>query len=571
MLSIRRLTTLIAGITVMVLAILLRTLQLQAFGADYAGTSLAQQLETHDLTAPRGNIYDRNGNILAVSNRSYNVRVDLRTITDTTRVAEVIAPILQQPMPVVRQKLETLIQNSQILTGSRSTLLYPNLTLDVVNAITETLLSHSLQGLQVEPSWARSYPQGTLAGPVVGFVSLQPVGYSGVEGYYNQSLNAEPGKISGIGKLNLIGITMTQEGADLVLTLDTQLQQAVEQQLADAMRVYRAVEGTIIVMDTRTGAILASASSPGYDPNKAIDMANDDEAAKLLYDPAVSGLYEPGSVLKLLTTAAALQAGTATTSTIYEDEGRLDVGGRKIYNSDRARHGKVNLQEMLEKSLNVVAAKVAIEMGPDKFYSALRSFGVGSRTGVDLGNEALGILRTPGTSERWSKSDLATNSYGQGLSMTPLQVLAAINAIANDGVLIQPYIVQQWRRPNGETVIRQPVPVQRTVSPEVARTVRMLMMAATRSGTPQALLKGYSIAGKTGTADWYERGIKQDTTKVTYVGMLPAEQPRITILVKFDQPGNSRWAADNALPVFHNVAEIAVKILGIPPDLIKSP
>ena len=571
MLSTRRLTLLIVGITIMVLAILLRTLQLQAFGADFAVTSLAQQLETRDLTAPRGNIYDRNGNLLAVSNRTYNVRLDLKNITDTARVADVLALSLKRPVAEVRHDVETILQNTQSLTGSRSTLLYPNLSPEAIKTLTEMLISSKVKGLQVEPSWARAYPQGALAGPVVGFVSLQPVGYSGVEGYYNQSLNAEPGKISGAGKLNLTGITMTQEGADVLLTLDMQLQRFVESELNKAMTKYGAVEGTIIVMDTHTGAILASASAPGYDPNQAIDMANDKEAAKRLYDPAVSGLYEPGSVLKLLTTAAALQAGTTTTITIYEDEGKLDIGGRKIFNSDRAAHGKVDLEKMLELSLNVVAAKLAIEMGKDKFYNAFRAFGVGSRTGVDLGNEALGVLRTPATSERWSLSDLATNSYGQGLSMTPLQVLAAINVIANDGVLIQPYIVQQWRHPNGERVTRQPVPVQRTISPEVARIVRTLMMTATARGTPDALLKGYSIAGKTGTADWYERGIKQETTKVTYVGMVPAQQPRITILVKFDQPKNSRWASDNALPVFHDVAEMAVKILGIPPDQVGSP
>ena len=551
------------------LAVLLRMAQLQVFGADYAHRSLSQQLETRELEAPRGTIFDRDGNVLAVSTRAYNLRVDVDAITDTTQLAEVLALPLQQPMPDVRIKIEDIISDSHALSSTHSTLLYPQVNVDTTKAITQALANAKLRGIQVEPTWARAYPQANLAGPVVGFVSLQPVGYSGVEGYYNQRLSSEPGQISGQGKLNLLGITMTHAGADVVLALDMQLQQYVEQRLMKAMREYSPTEGTILVMDTRTGAILASASAPGYDPNQALAMANNEERAKLLYDPAVSALYEPGSVLKILTTAAALQAGTTTTATIYEDEGKLDVGGRKIFNSDRAAHGKVDLQDMLEWSLNVVAAKLAIEMGPDKFYAAFRSFGVGSRTGVDLGNEALGVLRTPALIE-WSKSDLATNSYGQGLSMTPLQVLAAANAIANDGVLMQPYIVEQWRGADGELVSRQPVQIQRTISVETARTVRTLMQAATKLGTPKALIKGYSIAGKTGTADWYERGIKQETTKVTYVGMVPASQPQITILVKFDQPKNSRWAADNTVPVFHDIAEMAVKVLAIPPDLVES-
>jgi cell division protein FtsI/penicillin-binding protein 2 len=192
---------------------------------------------------------------------------------------------------------------------------------------------------------------------------------------------------------------------------------------------------------------------------------------------------------------------------------------------------------------------------------------MGAKSGVDLAGEQTGVLRTP-QSEEWSKADLATNSYGQGMSATPLQVLTAMNAIANDGVLVQPYAVQEWRASTTagrSEIARQIVPVQRVVSPDVAQRVRRLMQQATQAATPKALLDGYSVAGKTGTADWYENGIKQDSTYVTYIGMVPAEQPSITILVKFDQPkAEFRWASDSTVPVFHDVAEKAVQVLGIP-------
>jgi cell division protein FtsI/penicillin-binding protein 2 len=335
--------------------------------------------------------------------------------------------------------------------------------------------------------------------------------------------------------------------------------------LAQAIDEYKANGGTIIVMDTRSGAILASASAPGYDPNRALEIANSRDA-NLLHDPAVSDAYEPGSVIKLVTVAAALEQGVITTRTIYSDNGRYVVSGKTIRNSDLAAHGRVDISGMLAQSLNVVAAQVAEDLGAEAFYYRFKLFGFGQPIAVDLGNEAGGRLRTPAESD-WSTVDLATNSFGQGMTATPYQVINAINAIANDGVLMQPYIVQQWRTDDGRVVNKRPTAIQRVISPETARQVRAVAAEATQA-TPDAQVKGYTVAGKTGTADWYLRGIKQNTTIVTYVGFLPADQPRITILVKLDQP-TPKWAAYTTVPVFHDVAERACQILGIPPDIMQ--
>jgi cell division protein FtsI/penicillin-binding protein 2 len=196
-------------------------------------------------------------------------------------------------------------------------------------------------------------------------------------------------------------------------------------------------------------------------------------------------------------------------------------------------------------------------------------FGIGRKSGVDVQNEAIGQMRTPADSD-WTKLDMAENSFGQSLSATPLQVLNAINAIANDGILMQPYFVQQWQQPDGQVVNKRPVMIQRVVSAEAARQLKLVIAEATRTATPKALPKGYTAAGKTGTATWYLRGIPQKTTIVTYVGWLPAQQPLITVLTKFDQPQTDQFAAKTALPVFHDVAERAAQILGIPPDVIQS-
>jgi cell division protein FtsI/penicillin-binding protein 2 len=397
-------------------------------------------------------------------------------------------------------------------------------------------------------------------------VSLQPVGYSGVEGYYNGRLNSEVGTRTERSRMELLVITPTHNGADIVLTLDLTLQLYVEGRLNQAIRDTGARGGTVIVMETATGAILASASTPGYDPSRAVDIANSD-AADTLRDPAVSDVYEPGSVLKLATIAAALEYGQVNTTTMLTDAGLLTINGKRIYNADRSRHGRVDLEDILAMSLNVPTAQIALDMGEEPFYQKFRLFGFGSRTGIDLGNESAGTLRTPADLE-WSRTDLATNSYGQGLSATPYQVINAINVIANDGILMQPYVVKEWREANGGVVRKQAVPIQRVISAQTARTLRDLMAVATRRGTPDARIKGYTVAGKTGTADWYLRGVLQDTTIVTYVGFLPAGQPRLTVLVKLDQPRSSRWAAQTTVPVFRDVAERACRIMGVPPDVL---
>jgi cell division protein FtsI/penicillin-binding protein 2 len=565
MLSTRRLIILAVVIGMAIAVATLRAIQVQVFEyPDREQAASAQQIILDPIFAPRGAVFDRNGNLFAVSSRAYLVRVNTETITDTQVVAAALGPVLSKSPEEVRVRLQAIINDSKAVTPTMTNIVAYNLSPEATFQLTMALQTVARGGLAIDNSWARQYPHGQIAGPTLGFVSLQPVGYSGVEGYYNKRLSAEYGGRKERSRMDLLTITPTLTGADVVLTLDMTLQTYVENRLARAMLDYQPTAGTIIVMDTHTGAILASASSPGYDPNLALDMVGT-PAEKRLHDPAVSDAYEPGSVLKVPTIAAALQAGVVTTGTIFNDKGELEISGKRIFNSDLGKHGKVDIEDVLRLSLNVVAAQIALDMGPDKFYDRFQAFGFGRKTGIDLLNESEGDFRTP-LDPKWSKTDLATHSYGQGMTATPYQVINAINVIANDGVLVQPYVVQQWREADGSIVNKQPVQIQRVISPETAHTMREAMVRATRRGTPKALVKGYTIAGKTGTADWYLRGLKQETTIVTYVGFLPASHPRLTILVKFDQPKSSRWAADSTVPVFHDVAEQAVRILGVSPD-----
>lgn len=566
MLSPRRLIILafIIGLTFSVA--FARAVQVQVFESPkYAAAAHDQQIETRITLAPRGVIFDRTGSPLAVSNRAYIVRVDVRTLTDTATVATALAPIIGERVREAQQRIEAILEDGKSLTPTLSTIVAYNLSPQATYQLTRTMQSLARGGLLVDETWARTYPYGPIAGPTLGFVSLQPVGYSGVEAYYDAQLSSPVGQRRERSRLELLVITPTRSGADLVLTLDLNLQTYVEARLAQAIQDTGATGGTIIVLETKTGAVLASASWPGYDPNRAIELAGTPDA-RLLRDPAVSDAYEPGSVLKVLTIAVALELGQITPQTILTDTGRLVILNKRIYNSDRGRHGRVTIEDILAHSLNVPTAQIALDMGAETFYQRFRLFGLGHRTGIDLGNEASGVLRTPSDPE-WSRVDLVTNSYGQGLTATPYQVINAINAIANDGVLMQPYVVQQWRATNGEIVRKQPVPVARVISAQTARTLRQVMMKATQRGTPKALVKGYPVAGKTGTADWYLNSVKQETTIVTYVGFLPADDPRITILVKLDRPRSSPWSGPTTVPVFHDVAERACQILGIPPTM----
>jgi cell division protein FtsI/penicillin-binding protein 2 len=565
MISAKRMRVLVICIALALAVATLRAFHVQIVeGPRYAAAAREQQVETKLVRGPRGAIFDRAGHLLAISQRAYIVRVNPRTITDTATVAAALSPILGQPADQVRWRIEAILTGQGTLTATLGTVVAYNVTPQAARQLTETLRQAGRDGLTLTETWARWYPQGPIAGPTLGFINLEDAAYGGIEAYYDSYLRSSIGSRQARSRLDLITITPTQQGADLVMTLDLQLQQYVEQRLAQATQETGAKRGTIIVMETASGAILATASRLGYDPNRGLELASSGEQ-HLLRDPAVNEAYEPGSVLKPLTIAAALDAGLVTTQTILTDTGRLVISNKLIRNAEAVAYGRVTLEDILAHSLNVPTAQIALDLGAETFYRYFRRFGFGHSVGIDLSGEAVGVMRTP-IDPAWSRADLATNSYGQGLSATPYQVINALNVIANDGALMQPYLVQQLRMPNGEVIQRRPVQVAQVISKETARTMRKLMAAATRRAVPGTLPRGYTVAGKTGTADWYKDGRKQDTTIVTYVGFLPAHQPQITILVKLDQPQTSRWAAHTAAPVFRDVAEYACRVLGIPPD-----
>jgi len=512
---------------------------------------------TRRETSSRGIIYDRTGQRLAVNSVRYRVGISANLVSDPDKMIQDLSTILN---------IDPLVINNII----RSETTYALLATDVGPEIWTQLNALNSPAIVSEVIPKRYYPQGALAGQLLGFVAGAGdgfQGYNGVEGRYEPLLAAKTStQVTSNIPFDLpVEVGELESGADLVLTIDRDVQYWVEETLAQAVADTGAAGGTIIVMNPNTGDILAMASYPPLDPN---NIPLDD--AQALRNPAISDIYEPGSVMKVMTVAAALDRGVITPDWVYNDEGQYTVGGKTILNWDRLPHGLVDTTTVLVESLNIGAAKIAVEhLGPDQFYAMISAFGFGTRTRVDLDGEQSGILRIPGDS-LWSESDLGANSYGQGISVTPLQMLNAFNVVANGGLLVQPRIVAQVIRGQAVTTI-EPVVLRRVISEETAAEVTRMLVDVVNVGLDDAArLPGYTVAGKTGTAEIPTiEGYLSNTTNVTFIGYLPADAPTVSVLIKLDQPKSGTFASQTAAPVFRRLAERLVTYLEIPTDDIR--
>ena len=499
----------------------------------------------------RGKIYDRNGAVLAANGADYQIGASPDMVTEPHELATSLAPILQDEQVY---QLKALLQSNHpyVVVSGR-----------VSREIADSVRALPYDGLQIESLPRRYYPQGKLLSYTLGYVDLDGNGLTGIEGYYNREL-------AGVAAQRFVAVSPLEPpeevapnaGADLVLTIDRTVQFTVEEHLRRAITTYGAESGVIIVMDPRTGAILAMASEPNYDPYYFYKIKSDE-----LQNPIVSKQFEPGSVIKLITMASALDSGVVTPESTYLDTGELFVGGHKTVNWTRQAHGVVDMTTLLAQSLNVGAATLALWMGTDTYYDYMQSFGFGHPTGIDVLSEAGGLMPLPGD-PLWEESFLATNAYGQSLATTPLQMITAISALANDGTMMQPYIVQEIRR-NGDAFVHKPTPLSQPVSKEAAQQTTAMATVALNTAIPQAQVPGYTVAGKTGTAQIAENGIYlPDAVIGTFVGYLPADDPEIVVYIKLDRP-DIPWGSQTAAPAFSALARELVVLLDIPPDSIR--
>ncbi|HSM57056.1 MAG TPA: penicillin-binding protein 2 [Candidatus Sulfomarinibacteraceae bacterium] len=504
-----------------------------------------------EVRPERGIIYDSNGAVLAGNGADYRISASPALITEADEMATALAPILQKP----RYELLGLLQSPrayEVLTGRVSS--------EVAQAVREL----PFNGVQVEPLPRRIYPQGELMCHVLGYVDFDGEGGAGLEGYYQTDLAGQAASDT----LNVSPLTpqrsvIAREGADLVLTIDRSVQFAVEEHLKRAIHNYGARSGTIIVIDPRSGAIRAMANYPCFSP---YEFYNAEES--LLVNPATGMQHEPGSVMKVVTMAAALDSGTVTPQSTYHDSGILEVGGHRTYNWDRSAPGTTDMTTLLSRSLNVGAATIATWIGPETYYSYMARFGFGRPTGIDLMSEAAGTMHLPG-SELWTESYIATNSYGQGIAVTPIQMITAVAALANGGRLMQPYIVEEIHA--GDRVYRQePNVSSRPVGEEAAQQLNAMAVAAVSREVDSAQVEGYTIAGKTGTAEIPEGGVYlSDATIGSFIGWLPADAPEMVVLVKLDRTTASPWGSMTAAPTFAELVRELVVLLDIPPDSVR--
>ncbi len=521
--------------------------------------ALAEEEHQSEVTIRprRGAIYDRNGFLLAADTFQYAVSASPSMISDPYTTADRLFPLLET-------------SRDDTLTALTSDTAWIPLARGVPQPIGETIIEWDITGIQVESHAKRVYPGETLSAHLLGFVNDNDNGFYGVEGYYDAMLRGTPGLRQGerdpFGSSIPIGLGQyipPRDGKSLVLTIDRTAQYIVERELENAVATYQAESGTVVVLDPKTGAVLAMASWPTYDPNR---FAKTDQV--LFPDPAVSEQYEPGSVFKVITIAAGLDSGVITPESTIYDGGMIEVGGRTIYNWDRQSHGMVDMTTVLGKSLNVGAAQVAVTLGKERFYTYVRRFGFGRITEVDLDSEGPGTLKTPGDPD-WHESDLGTNSFGQGIATTPLQMAAAMVAVANDGLLLKPYIVQQFIE-GDRTLSVQPTVVRRVILAQTAQTLTDMLVKAVIQETELAQVPGYSVAGKTGTAQIpVPGGYHPSLTVASFAGFLPADDPALVILVVIDKPQTSPWGGQVAAPVFASIAQQLVVIFDIPPDEIR--
>ncbi|MCK5122752.1 MAG: penicillin-binding protein 2 [Candidatus Pacebacteria bacterium] len=435
----------------------------------------------------------------------------------------------------------------------------------------EKIKNENIIGIKTSPEIIRYYPGNYLAANIIGFLGYsghEKVGQYGIEGYYNEKLRGTMGFLElekdSSGKWITFGSKSSQspeDGDDIVLTIDQTIQYISETKLKEAVLKYGAESGNIIVMDPKTGAIIAMAQYPSFNPNEYFK----EEDMSVFLNSSIHNVYEPGSIQKPITMAIGLDLGKVSPSTTYFDKGFLKIDGWPINNSDGKANGKQTMTEVLEKSLNTGAVFVQQQVEKNDFYNYLRSFKLNELTGIEIKGEAKGSL-----SNLDNKRDIsyATASYGQGISVTPLAILTAISVFANDGKLMKPYIVSEFIGADGYSEKNEPKIVCQVVSPKTASLISAMMTSVIRNGhAKEAGVSGYKLAGKTGTAQIPKKdgkGYEEDKTIHTFVGFGPIPNPKFSILVKLDSPTNAPYAANTVAPVFSELSQELVNYYNVP-------
>ncbi len=537
------------------LTIIIKAAYLQIWLSPWLARKAAKQYErTIVIRGKRGTIYDANYREMAVSTEATSIAAYPCRITDTATTAKLLAPVLGLNQKRLRFKL---ISRKPFLWIKRQ----------VSPKEEKAVRELGLEGIDFIPEHSRFYPNSFLAAQVIGFTGIDGTGLEGIEFSYDSFLRGKELRLTVL--TDALGKKFDREdgkilygGNNLVLTIDRTIQYIAETALGDAVKEYSAKSGVAIVMVPKTGAILAMANYPLFNPNSFGRFPRE-----FWRNRAVTDAFEPGSTMKVFSASAAIESGGCTPNTIfYCEKGLYKIGDDIIH--DTHPYGWLSLQKIIKFSSNIGAVKLSEMIGPKSLYETLDKFGFGKKTGLKYPGETSGDLNPYA---KWTKIDTGTIAFGHGISVSAIQLITAVCAIANKGVLMKPYIVSAITDRNGRHIKQfTPCKIRRVISEKTADTVKMMMKTVVEKGGTghRAALEGYTVCGKTGTAQKLNKygSYANDAYIASFVGFVPEKNPQIAILVVVDEPRGSYYGGTVAAPAFRKIAKETLNYLNVPPE-----
>jgi len=524
----------------------------------------------------RGQIYDTHGILLAGNQKVYELGVELEKVSNPRAIADLVSKVLGIPYEQVLARASLEPSDEAVYSVidsfvSQGDMLKVEATMEIMddlNVSSDSQVGMVLDGLVSKSHLARFYPNKSLGASFLGFVSREGKGYFGVEERFDEILAGKPRWVKvPIDPNRVHELPKVPDGASLILTIDRDIQLAMEEIIDAAVVESGSEAGSLLVMNPRTGEVLAMATQPRMDLNefwKYQEYYDRDNP----FNRVIMKAYEPGSVFKVLTMLAALASGRVTLDTSFLDTGAIEVGGHTITNWDLGAWGPQSMQGCMQHSLNVCLAWVATQMGPEILYKYLKDYGIGNLTGIDLAGENPGHLKVPGDSD-WYEADLGTNAFGQGVSATVIQMATAISAVPNKGVMMAPRIVRAVVSEGYQHNI-EPRVAGIPVIAESANTLNEMLARSLEIESSLALVTGYRVAGKTGTAEIPTKGgYTSSETNASFVGWGPVDDPQVIVYVWLEKPTSAPWGSVVAAPVFKQAMERLVILLDIPPDDIR--
>ncbi|MFH0773759.1 MAG: penicillin-binding protein 2 [bacterium] len=513
-------------------------------------------LSTRKLQPERGKIYDRDGQPIVMNQILYHLFFEPQLIRDKEKTSLSIANILKIDEASISARIDPTKTWTSVIGG-------------ISKKDKDAILKLDLPGMGFDEQWSRYYPDASIAAHLAGFVGKNDdgidVGRSGVEGFYDKDLGGLPGLIR--SDLDLQGRPIflgTQEridpenGRDLYLTIDKSVQMLVKDKLSSGLEKYGAKEGCAIVANPNTMEILALSCLPDYDPDTYYKFSNG-----VFRNAAIADAYEPGSTFKPLVMAAGIDAGVIKPDTIYNEEGPVKIGEYTIQTWNNTYEGKITLTRALEKSSNVTMVFVGSKIGNKRLYDSILRYGFGSYTNIDLEGEASGFLKPK---KDWYPIDYSTATFGQGLAVTPIQMITAFSSIINGGRLMKPYVVKELHGDKIQKV--DPIFVRQLISKKTSDSLKQMLLSTIENGETKYLKPvGYQIGGKTGTAQIPIEG-HYDATKTiaSFIGFSPIKNPRFIGLVIVKEPKSSQWGSETAAPIFFEIAKELIVYYNIAPE-----